>query len=124
MEEPGFELSAPGTFIFGGRESTRGQRLNAFALSLKRPANRKLFLADEQAYMAARQLDADERALVERRDWTGLLAAGGHLQAILKLAATLGLNLYHIGAHNCGIDVSDMVAACPRRVTSLDGLNG
>lgn len=124
MEQPTFDLAEPGTFLFRGARSTSGWRLNRFALSLKRPSNRESFLADEEAYMVTHQLTADEQALVRARDWTGLLAAGGHLQAILKLAATLELNLHHIGAHNCGIDVAEMFAVCPRRVTSLDGLDG
>ncbi len=55
------------------------------------------------------------------RDWTALLEAGGHLLAVLKLAATLGLNLYHVGAHNAGTDYETMVAACPRRIAALPG---
>nr|WP_246331775.1 hypothetical protein [Sphingomonas chungangi] len=93
-------------------------RLNRFALSLKQPSNRATFLADPDAFMNRWDLTERERSLVEARDWTGLLAAGGHLQAILKLAATLGLNLYHIGAHNCGVDAHQMMHACPRRVVS------
>jgi len=69
-------------------------------------------------------LSAAERGLVEARDWTGLLRAGGQLHAILKLAATVGETLYHIGAHNCGIDVASMRSACPRRVAGLGGING
>ena len=60
-----------------------------------------------------------EQALVEARDWTGLLKAGGHLQAVLKLAATLGLNIYHVGAHNVGTDAETLYAACPRRADAL-----
>jgi protocatechuate 4,5-dioxygenase alpha chain len=58
---------------------------------------------------------------VRSRDWTGLLEAGGHLQAVLKLAATLGLNIYHIGAHNVGTDAATLYAACPRRMAALPG---
>ena len=53
------------------------------------------------------------------RDWTGMLQAGGHLLAVLKLAATWGLNLYHVGAHHAGTDYQTMVDACPRRVAGL-----
>ncbi len=58
---------------------------------------------------------------MQARDWTGLLEAGGHLQAVLKLAATLGLNIYHVGAHNVGTDAEALYAACPRRVSALPG---
>lgn len=111
-----FDLEAPGTYVFTGPQSTRGYRLNSFALSLKRPENRAEFLADEAGYLARHGLSNAEAALVRARDWTGLLQAGGHLQAILKLAATTGHNLWHIGAHNSGVDVETLLAACPRRV--------
>jgi protocatechuate 4,5-dioxygenase alpha chain len=111
-----FNLDPPGTFVFTGPQSTRGYRLNKFALSLKRPENRAAFLADETAYAATYGLGDEEAALVRARDWTGLLQAGGHLQAILKLAATTGQGLWHIGGHNSGVSVEALIAACPRRV--------
>jgi protocatechuate 4,5-dioxygenase alpha chain len=120
---PGFNLEAPGTYLFDGPRSTQGFVLNRFALSLKQPANRERFLRDEQAYLASYELTQECRELIRNRDWTGLLQAGGHLQALLKLAATLGQSLYHIGAHNCGIEVEEMRAACPRRVSGIGSLD-
>ena len=116
LPDPGFDLEAPGTYLYSGPDSTRGYRLNLFALSLKAPASRAAFLADETDYLARFDLTAEEADLVRGRDWTGLLRAGGHLQAILKLAATLGLDLYDVGAHNVGTDRATLYAACPRRV--------
>ena len=118
---PGFDLEPPGTFLYTGPASTRGWRLNRFCLSLKSPENRQRFLSGEEAYVAGFGLTEEEAALVTARDWTGLLVAGGHLQAVLKLAATLGLNLYHVGAHNLGIDARTMERACPRIVSRLPG---
>lgn len=114
-----FTLDAPGTYVFTGPQSTLGHRLNRFALSLKQPENRAAFLADEDAYVARHGLTEAEAALVRARDWTGLLRAGGHLQAILKLAATTGQGLWHIGAHNAGVDVPTLMQACPRRVSHV-----
>ena len=111
-----FDLQAPGTYVFTGPQSTRGYRLNRFGLSLKEAGNRAAFLADEAGYMARYALTEAEAALVRERHWTGLLEAGGHLQAVLKLAATTGQTLWHIGAHNAGVDVETLLAACPRRV--------
>ena len=99
--------------------SSRGWRINSFSLSLKKPANREAFLADQDGYLARYGLTAKERVMVKARDWTGLIEAGGHLQAVLKLAAALGLNIYHIGAHNCGTDYQTMYGACPRRVAAV-----
>jgi protocatechuate 4,5-dioxygenase alpha chain len=120
---PGFNLEPPGTYLFDGTSSTRGFALNRFALSLKQPGNRERFLRDEQAYLSAYDLTPECRELIRNRDWTGLLKAGGHLQALLKLAATLGQNLFDIGAHNCGIRVEELRAACPRRVSGIGSLD-
>ncbi len=119
LASPGFDLEPPGTYLYTGPASTQGYRLNRFCLSLRSPENRRAFLGEEAAYVARFELTPQEAALVAARDWTGLLTAGGHLQAVLKLAATLGLNLYHVGGHNLGIDAEAMEAACPRRVEGL-----
>jgi protocatechuate 4,5-dioxygenase, alpha chain len=116
---PDHSLEPPASFVYTGPMSTRGRNINRFSLSLKLPENRKAFLADPDAYMARFDLSKTEKALVHARDWTGLLKAGGHLQAILKIAAAVGENLWHIGAHNADLAVADMIAACPRRVGGL-----
>jgi protocatechuate 4,5-dioxygenase alpha chain len=121
LPDPGFDLQAPGTYLYAGPDSTRGYRLNRFALSLKSPANRAAFLADEGSYVERFALTPADRALVRARDWTGLILAGGHLQAVLKLAATLGLDIYDVGAHNVGTDRDTLYAACPRRVAGRPG---
>ncbi len=121
LPHPGFDLEPPGTYLYTGPISTMGYRLNRFTLSLKSPDNRSAFLADEAAYVKQFGLTDAETALVKARDWTGLIQAGGHLQAVLKLAAALGLNLYHVGAHNAGIDVERLYAACPRPANGLPG---
>jgi protocatechuate 4,5-dioxygenase, alpha chain len=119
VPKPDHSLEPPSSFVYTGPMSTRGRNINRFSLSLKQPENRKSFLADPDAYMTRFNLSGTEKALVRARDWSGLLAAGGHLQAILKIAAALGQNLWHIGAHNAEIPVDEMIAACPRRVGGL-----
>ncbi len=116
---PPLDLDAPGTTLFTGPLSTRGQALNRFALTLRDPASRDAFRADEEGYMARFGLAPEVVAHVQARDWTALLADGGHLQCILKIAGTLGLNLWHVGAHHVGVSVEEMVALCPRRVSGL-----
>jgi protocatechuate 4,5-dioxygenase alpha chain len=118
---PNRSLDPPESFIYTGPMSTVGRRLNTFSLSLKSPANRKTFLADEDAYMRSWKLTDEEMALIRARDWTGLLKVGGHLHCILKIAATVGQGLWHIGAHNAGIPVEEMIEICPRRVGGLPG---
>jgi protocatechuate 4,5-dioxygenase alpha chain len=119
LSSPTFDLDWPGTLVYSSELALRGHRLNRFALSLRSPACRQAFLADEKCYMQSCDLSPQETAMVIDRDWTGLLRAGGHLQAILKVAATVGQHLWHIGAHNAGTDADTMRAACPRRVSRL-----
>jgi protocatechuate 4,5-dioxygenase, alpha chain len=115
----GQSLDPPDTFVYTGPMSTAGERINRFALGLKSPAQRAAFLSDPGALYRRYALADREILLIERRDWTGLLQAGGHLQAILKIAATVGENLWHIGAHSARMDVEAMKAICPRRVSGL-----
>jgi protocatechuate 4,5-dioxygenase alpha chain len=124
LELPTFDLEPPGTYVYSGIASSKGYRLNEFSLSLRRPENRLQFLEDETSYLDRFGLTDAEKRLVATRDWTGLLEAGGHIQAILKLAATVGLNLYDIGAHNSGVDRHTLYESCPRRVSGLDDLDG
>jgi protocatechuate 4,5-dioxygenase alpha chain len=119
LPAPPFALDEPGTIEFTAQRALRGQGLNRFAQSLRSPEHRRSFLADETAYLAEWGLTAEETDLVARRDWTGLLLAGGHLQAILKLAATVGEDLWSIGAHNVGCTREELIAACPRTVRAV-----
>jgi protocatechuate 4,5-dioxygenase alpha chain len=119
MREPNRSLDPPDSYVYTGPMSTAGRDINRFALSLKVSTNRAAFLYNEDAYMRSYHLPAAAMALVRARDWTGLIKAGGHLQAVLKIAATVGQNLWYIGAHNAGVPVEDMLAACPRRVGGL-----
>jgi protocatechuate 4,5-dioxygenase alpha chain len=119
MREPNRSLEPPDSYVYTGPMSTAGRDINRFALSLKVPANRAAFLRDEEGYMRGYALPAATMALVRARDWTGLIRAGGHLQAVLKIAATVGQNLWYIGAHNAGVPVDELLAACPRRVGGL-----
>ncbi len=123
MREPNRSLEPPDSFVYTGPMSTRGRNINRFSLSLKIPANRQAFLNDAASYMHGYGLSAGEQQMVQARDWTGLIKSGGHLQAVLKIAATVGENLWHVGAHNVGVPVEEMLAACPRRVTGLPGNN-
>lgn len=114
-------LDEPGTYIYDGSMATKGYLLTHFGLSLRKPSNREKFLHNENGYMREFGLSDSEIDLVLARDWTGLLRAGGHLQSMLKVAATVGQNLWHIGAHNAGMNVEEMMAICPRKVSALPG---
>lgn len=119
LPTPDTTLDSPGTILFSAERALSGSALNRFALSLRWPANRANFLAAPDAYQDIYALSADEKAMVARRDWTGLLLAGGHLQALLKLAVTLSDNLWHIGAHTVGCSRDELFDAGARSISAL-----
>ena len=49
--------------------------------------------------------------LVARRDWTGLVDAGGSIYVLLKIAATVGQNLLQIGAQMRGETLDAFMAS-------------
>ena len=122
LPAPRAELGEPGTIEFTAARALAGRALNRFALSLRDPANRAAFLADEPRYLSQYGLSDADTSLVRERDWTGLLRAGCHLQALLKLAATVGADLWSVGAHNVGCSRDELIAASPRAVAGLPSL--
>lgn len=119
LPPPGLGLAWPATLLYDPALALRGHRLTLCALSVRQPAHRASFLADEAGYLRDWGLPPEQVDAVLQRDWTTLLRAGGHLQAILKIAATVGQGLWHIGAHHVGTDVKTLQAACPRIIDTL-----
>jgi protocatechuate 4,5-dioxygenase alpha chain len=91
-----------GTTVFTGARSQQGYRINKLAISLTRPENRAAFKADERGYMRKYGLREEEMILIERRDWSGLIATGGNIYLLLKIAGTVEQNLLQMGAQMRG----------------------
>lgn len=87
-----------GTTVFTGARSSQGYRINKLAMSLIDPANRDAFKADERAYMARFGLSDREMELIVKRDWNGLVAAGGSIYLLIKIGGSVGENLLQMGA--------------------------
>jgi len=92
----------PDTQIFGLRESHRGYRINKMCSSLTRAENREAYRANEQAYLDRCKLTPQEQELVLKRDFAGLLAAGGNVFFLIKLGGVTGVPIYHMGAQMRG----------------------
>lgn len=91
-----------GTTVFTGDRSRRGYRINKLAMSLTDEENRAAFKADERAYMRRFGLSDHEMDLIAKRDWNGLIAAGGSIYLLIKIGGTVGQNLLQMGASMCG----------------------
>jgi gallate dioxygenase len=87
-----------GTYLFTLERSVRGYRLNRFLHALIEPAHRAAFLAEEEASFEAAGLSPQERDLVRRRDWRGMMHYGVIFFMLEKLGAVLGVSNLHIYA--------------------------
>ena len=95
----------PGTHLFDGNAAQLGYQLNAMCFSLNRAANRAAFVADEAGYCTRYALTPAQRRAVADRDVLGMIAAGGNIYYLAKLAGILGLNVQDVGALQTGLPV-------------------
>jgi len=109
-------LAAPSAFLFTGEICSRSYRLNKFAFDFKYPPVRERFAQAPELLMASYGLSDQEKALVRARDWTGLVAIGGHHFNIIKIAAAVGESHLHVGAHMCGANWDEFKQTLPHRI--------
>jgi gallate dioxygenase len=103
-------IAVDGGYVFTGENSARSYRLNKMAASLTAPDNRAEFQADEDAYMRARGLSDQERDLVARRDWKGMMDYGASIYLVIKIGGSVGHTLPEIGAHTAGLTLAEFQA--------------
>ena len=94
-----------GTALFDSELARKGFELNAMCYSFNDDANRKAFVADEEAYCRKYALTPDQRAAVANRDVLGMISAGGNVYYLAKLAGIFGLNVQDLGALQTGMSV-------------------
>ncbi len=95
----------PGTTIFDGAMAQKGYALNKMCYSFNNPANRAAFLADEDAYCATYNLTPQQRQAVRHKNVLEMIAAGGNVYYLAKLAGIFGLNVQDLGAQQTGMSV-------------------
>jgi gallate dioxygenase len=87
-----------GTYPFDFARSVKTYRLNEFLHRMVEPAHRARFLADPEAAFADAGLTDEERDLVRRRDWRGMIHYGVIFFVLEKLGAVVGVSNLHIYA--------------------------
>jgi len=92
----------PDTSIFDLRASLRGYRLNKMCGSLCSPQNREAFKRDEEAYLSKFCLSEEEKDLIRKRDFAGMIQAGMNIYWMLKIGSVTGNSLYRMGAQMRG----------------------
>jgi protocatechuate 4,5-dioxygenase alpha chain len=97
----------PGTIMFDGAQAQKGLALNRMCFSFNSAENRAAFLKNEDAYCKKYGLDATQRAAVKSRNVLKMIAAGGNVYYLAKLAGIFGLNVQDLGAQQTGMSVED-----------------
>ncbi|HEX7709634.1 MAG TPA: gallate dioxygenase [Sphingomonadaceae bacterium] len=96
-----------GTYPFTIERSVKGFRINHFLHSLTDPEVRQAFREDEEKCLAQADLTDEERDLIRRRDWIGMIHYGVIFFMLEKLGAVTGVGNIHIYAAFKGMSVDD-----------------
>ena len=87
-----------GTHPFTIEAAVKAFRINDYLHRMVEPAHREAFVADPEASFEAAGLTGEERDLIRRRDWRGLLHYGVIFFMLEKLGAVTGVSNLHIYA--------------------------
>lgn len=98
-----------GTYPFDLRTSIRALRINRFFWGLAKPDNRALYLADPQTAFDRAGLTPQERALVDRRDWIGLVRYGVNFFVLEKFARVVRVSNLEVYASMRGESFEDFM---------------
>jgi len=87
-----------GTYPFTLERSVATYRINDYLHRMVEPAHRQAFMKDPEASFEAAGLTEQERDLIRRRDWRGLIHYGAIFFGLEKLGAVVGVSNLHIYA--------------------------
>ena len=106
--------------------SVKSFRLNKFLHQLIEPAHRRLFLENPEEAFTAAQLTEEERDLLRRRDWDGLIRYGVIFFMLEKLGAVVGVSNLHIYAAMRGETLEEFQKTrnAPNALYSVAGKDG
>jgi len=107
----------PGTYPFTHERSLNGLRLNRFLHQLIQPAWRERFLSQPQALYAEAGLSEYEQALLDARDWRGLIHYGASFFLLEKMGAVVGVSNLHIYAAMRGQTLEEFQRTRNQQVT-------
>jgi gallate dioxygenase len=114
-----------GTYPFDLATSVKTYRLNKYLRSMTDPAHRAHFLADPEASFAEAGLTDEEKDLLRRRDWAGLIHYGAIFFGLEKLAAVTGGSNQDVYAGMRGETMEQFLATRNTQVRySVAGENG
>lgn len=96
-------VDIPGTTLFDGVQARKGYVLNKMCYSFNSAEARATFLRDQEAYMRAYGLNAEQAEAIRQRNVLALIEAGGNAYYLAKFAGIFGLDMQDIGAQQTGM---------------------
>jgi len=115
-----------GTYPFTLERSVKSYRINDYLHRMVEPAHREAFRRDPEQSFEAAGLTEEERDLVRRRDWRGLMHYGAIFFVLEKLGAVIGVSNLHIYAAMRGESLEDFQKTrnAPGALYSVAGKEG
>ncbi|APV50782.1 protocatechuate 3,4-dioxygenase [Betaproteobacteria bacterium GR16-43] len=96
-----------GSYLYTLERSRKAFRINDYLHRMVEPAHREAFKRDPEASFEAADLTTEERDLIRRRDWRGLIHYGAIFFMLEKLGAVVGVSNLHIYAAMRGETLED-----------------
>lgn len=106
-----FAAVPDGTYLNSGRAAQLGLTINRFCYDLRHAANRDAFLADREALLDRYGVAAEDRALIDAKDWLGMVRRGANVFPLLRLAQLCGDSLTAAGAQMRGETIEQYLAS-------------
>ena len=113
-----------GTYPFTLERSVKAYRINDYLHRMVEPAHREAFLRDPEASFEAAGLTEEERDLIRRRDWRGMMHYGVIFFMLEKLGAVVGVSNLHIYAAMRGESLEEFQKTRNAQVAVLGGGQG
>lgn len=105
MTELDYHTPIPGTTLFDGKMAMKGYALNKMCYSFNNAEAREEFKADPEAYFDKFKLNEEQKEAVRKKDVLAMIAAGGNIYYLAKLAGIYGLSVQDVGAQQTGMTV-------------------
>lgn len=97
----------PGTTLFDGKMAMKGYALNKMCYSFNDGDARQKYLDDPEAYFETYGLNEEQKQACRDNNVLAMIAAGGNVYYLAKLAGIYGLNMQDIGAQQTGMTVDE-----------------
>jgi gallate dioxygenase len=112
-----------GTYPFTLERSVKAYRINDYLHRMVEPSHRQAFLRDAEASFDAAGITEQERDLIRRRDWRGLMHYGVIFFMLEKLGAVTGVSNLHIYAAMRGetLEAFQLTRNAPSALYSVAG---